>query len=324
MSVFQKAVRAKAKLRLGLSGASGSGKTMGALLVAYGITGDWEKIAVIDTEHASASLYANYSQNDIEIGEFLTAIIQPPYEPEKYISMIKEAERSGAEVIIIDSLSHAWSGDGGLLDRKGKLDDKPNANTWTSWRTITPVHNRLVSSILDSKCHIIATTRAKQDYVQEKDASGKIIIRKVGMSPIQRDGMEYEFTTFIDIDSFHNASTSKDRTSLLDGKVFRLDAETGRQLKEWLENGVDIVQDSPYASIAQAKRMFAIAAGIVPKEKVEEVVKMAINAFEIESTKKIPKEKYEYICKHLEELCNIMAVPEPEEVPITQSLSEVS
>lgn len=236
---FIKAERKKARLRLGISGVAGSGKTMGALLAAYGITGDWGKIAVIDTEYASASLYADYKKNGIEIGQFMTATIEAPFEPEKYIALIKEAERAGMEVIIIDSLTHAWAGEGGLLDRQGKVADK-TGNSWTAWRGITPVHNTLVNSLLESPCHIIATLRAKQDYVQEKDEkTGKTTIKKVGINPIQRDGMEYEFTTFIDIDNSHTATTSKDRTSLLDGKSFRLGIETGRQLKEWLEKGVE-------------------------------------------------------------------------------------
>lgn len=241
MSMMRKAQRRKSKLRLGISGPAGSGKTFSSLLMAYGITGDWDKICLIDTENGSGDLYAGYNQDGIEIGEFNIISLSAPYTPEKYTAAIKDCEVNGIECIVIDSLSHAWSGEGGLLDKKGQIETsgKPGVNSWTAWRDITPMHNRLVESILSSKCHVIATLRAKMDYVQEKDGSGKTVIRKVGMNPIQRDGMEYEFTIFMDINQDHNASASKDRTSLFDGKVWRPGVDTGRQLLDWLEIGVD-------------------------------------------------------------------------------------
>ena len=238
---MRKATRTKAKLRLGISGPAGGGKTFGSLLVAFGITNDWSKICVIDTENHSGELYANYKLNGIEIGEFNYIEITSPYTPEKYMAAIHEAEAAGIECIIIDSLTHAWSGEGGLLDKKGQIEKSGRAgvNSWTAWRDITPMHNRLVDAILQSQTHMIATLRAKMETIQEKDESGKTVVRKLGMNPIQRDGMEYEFTTFIDVDQNHQATTSKDRTSLLDGKVFCLSVDTGRLLLAWLETGID-------------------------------------------------------------------------------------
>lgn len=245
---MRKATRTKAKLRLGISGPAGGGKTFGSLLVAFGITSDWNKICVIDTENHSGELYANYNKNGVEIGQFNYIEIVSPYTPEKYTLAIHEAEAAGIECIIIDSLTHAWSGEGGLLDKKGQIEksNKPGVNSWTAWRDITPMHNRLIDSILTSKAHIIATLRAKMETVQEKDDRGKTIIRKLGMNPIQRDGMEYEFTTFIDVDQNHQATTSKDRTSLFDGKVFSLGVDAGKLLLGWLETGADM-QPQPSA-----------------------------------------------------------------------------
>jgi hypothetical protein len=239
---MRKAQRRKAKARVGISGPAGAGKTFGSLLTAYGICGDWEKICLIDTENGSGELYADYNMNGIAIGGYNIIPLASPYSPDKYTAAIKECEAAGIEVIIIDSLSHAWSGEGGMLDKKGQIErsGKPGINSWTAWRDVTPMHNRLVESILTSKSHIIATLRAKMDYVQEKDPeTGKQVVRKVGMNPIQRDGMEYEFTIFVDVDQSHQATTSKDRTSLFDGKMFTLGVDTGRQLLTWLEQGVD-------------------------------------------------------------------------------------
>lgn len=239
------AQRSKAKLRLGISGPAGSGKSMSSLLMAYGITNDWSRISVIDTENNSADLYANYSHNGIEIGVFNVCPISTPYTPEKYIAAIKECEVAGDTLIIIDSLTHAWAGEGGLLDKKGQIEKsgRPGVNSWTAWRDITPMHNRLVESILTSKCHIIATLRAKMEHVQEKDpTTGKTVVRKIGMNPIQRDGMEYEFTVFIDVDQDHSATSSKDRTSLVDGLVFKPGIDTGKAFLAWLETGADVIE----------------------------------------------------------------------------------
>lgn len=235
---MRKAQRKKAKLRLGMSGPAGAGKTLSSLLMAYGITGDWEDICLIDTENHSGDLYADYHQNGIDIGEYNIIDISAPYSPEKYIAAIKECEREGIKAIVIDSLTHAWAGDGGLLDKKGQIEKK-TGNGWTAWRDITPLHNQLVETILQSSCHVICTLRAKMEHVQEKDSQGKTVIRKVGMNPIQRDGMEYEFTVFIDIDQDHQATCSKDRTSIFDGKMWTPGIETGRLLLDWLETGID-------------------------------------------------------------------------------------
>jgi hypothetical protein len=224
--------RKKSKLRLAISGVAGGGKTYSALLIAYGITGDWTKITIIDTENNSADLYA-------DLGKYNVIELPKPFTPEKYTEAIHMCEDAGDEIIIVDSLTHAWAGEGGLLEQKGKIEDK-TGNGWTAWRSITPQHNRLVETILQSSCHIICTLRAKMDYVQEKDpTTGKTVIRKVGMGSIQRDGMEYEFTVFFDIDQKHNVESTKDRTKLFDGQYFVPTTRTGKLLKDWLEAGTD-------------------------------------------------------------------------------------
>ena len=223
---FRKAERRKAKLRLGLVGPAGSGKTYSSLLIAFGLGG---RIALIDTENSSGDLYAH-------LGDYDVCTLEAPYKVEKYLAAIAEAEREGYDVIIIDSLSHAWAGTGGLLDQKGRIEDK-SGNGWAAWRSVTPMHNNLIDAMLTSKCHIIATMRAKTEYVQERDEKGKAVIRKVGMAPVQRDGMDYEFTVVCDLDVQHSATTSKDRTSIFDGQVFVPSQETGRKLLDWLEAG---------------------------------------------------------------------------------------
>ena len=229
---FRTAERKKAKLRLGLVGPSGSGKTYSSLLIAKGIGG---RIALIDTENGSGDLYAGMK----DIPQYDISTMSAPYTVEKYLEAIKEAEQAGYSVIIIDSLSHAWAGEGGLLDKQGKIADSGRGNSYTAWRQVTPLHNQLIEKMLTSPCHIIATMRTKVDYVVEADSKGKQVPKKIGLAPIQREGMDYEFTVVFDIDLNHNAQVSKDRTASFDGQIFKPGEETGSTLRAWLDTGSD-------------------------------------------------------------------------------------
>lgn len=231
--VIRKAERKKAKLRLGISAPSGAGKTYSGLLIAYGITGDWEKVGMIDTEYGSGELYA-------DLGEYRVISLEPPFTPQKYVEAIKMFEVNGFGAIVIDSLSHAWNGEGGVLEIVDKTSS--SKNKFAAWRDATPMHNELVNAMLGSRCHIIATMRSKTEYILEDDGKGKKVPRKVGMAPIQRDGMEYEFTVMLDMTHDHVAHATKDRTRLLDGKHFVPSEQTGKELLEWLETGVDAEQ----------------------------------------------------------------------------------
>ncbi|MFN8993634.1 MAG: AAA family ATPase [Pseudomonadota bacterium] len=242
---IRKASRKRAKLRLGISAPSGAGKTMGALLLAFGITGDWDKIGMIDTEEGSGELYVGVQKHGIEIGEFQYIRISKDFSPVHYVDAVKAFEASGVEVIIIDSLTHAWAGTEGLLDKQGKVAAK-SGNSYTAWRDVTPQHNALVNSMLQSKCHIIATMRSKVEYALQDGDNGKKKVVKMGMAPIQREGMEYEFTAFFEVDSNSIASPSKDRTDLfstlnaagqLDKRSFVITPKVGEELLGWLNKG---------------------------------------------------------------------------------------
>lgn len=226
---FRKAERKQVKLKIGLSAPSGAGKTYSALLIAHGICDDWEKIAVIDTENGSAELYSN-------LGEYCVQSITPPFTPQKYIDAIKEAEIEGFKVLIIDSLSHAWTGEGGLLDMQDKaVKASKSGNSYTAWREITPEHNRLVDAILQSDLDIIVTTRAKAEYVVTDD-NGKKGYKKIGLAPVFREGLEFELTTFFDMTQEHVATASKDRTGMFE-KSFIPTEETGKQFNDWRNSG---------------------------------------------------------------------------------------
>lgn len=227
------AERKQAKLRIGFAAPSGAGKTYSSLLLARGIASAWDKICVIDTEHGSAELYSDLGNYNV-----ITLTAKTGFQPDNYADAIKAAEDAGMEVIILDSLSHAWNEEGGLLDQADKRTSG-GGNRFTVWADLTPQHRRLVNAMLQSDCHIIGTMRSKQEYALEKDEkTGKSTVKKLGMAPVQRDGMEYEFTTFFDIDINHYATASKDRTGLFAKKPpFTITEETGQMFKEWNQSG---------------------------------------------------------------------------------------
>ncbi len=235
---FQKVTREKSKLRLALAGPSGAGKTLSALLLAYGITNDWSKIALIDTEHGRAKFYANRS--DFGTGEFLYQEMTAPYSPEKYISMVNEgAEAVGEDgVVIVDSFSHAWNNSGGVLEIKENLEGGNSKKSFSAWAEAGKIQNNLVNSILSVNCHTIVTMRTKMAYAIEQNENGKNVPVKLGLEPVQRENTEYEFDIVLNIARNHIANASKD-TTFLDTWSGVITSELGKSLKSWLDDGVE-------------------------------------------------------------------------------------
>ncbi|HDL1210279.1 TPA: ATP-binding protein [Mannheimia haemolytica] len=228
---FQKAERKKSKLRLALTGPSGSGKTYGALLLTSGLS---NKIAVIDTEKGSASLYSHLVDFDV-------LELDPPYTPERYRQALKLAVDAGYEVVIIDSITHEWSGVGGCLEINDNIANaKYRSNTWSAWNETTPRHRAFIDDILACPAHVIATARSKTETAQV-EVNGRKQVKKFGMKAEQRDGFEYEFTIVLDIThEDHFAMPSKDRTELFDGDPIKLSKEVGEKIKQWLDSGSEI------------------------------------------------------------------------------------
>lgn len=251
MSLFKKASRSQSRLRLALVGPSGSGKTFSGLSIATELTtqlggtignGTPGRIAVIDTEHGSASKYAGVPYGETRFQFDVLELAQ--FDPRSYIEAIQAAESEGYSVLIIDSLSHAWSGKGGALELVDKAAKRSKSNnTFMAWRDVTPLHNALVDAMIGSGCHIIATMRSKVDYVMESDpTTGKITPRKVGLAPIQREGMDYEFDLVGDLDLDHNLAVTKTRCAGLDGEVFHKPGRRlGTALASWLSDGAPVI-----------------------------------------------------------------------------------
>jgi len=223
--MFHHAQRKQSKLRLAMTGASGSGKTYSALLLAQGLGGN---IAVADTERGSAALYSH-------LFDFDTVEIEPPYQIKKWIDIFDSAVESNYNVLILDSITPLWSGEGGLLEMKEQLSKHSGKNSFTAWADVTPLYNKFVERMLNANIHIIATIRAKAEYAMETDG-GRTVVKKIGLGPQFRDGIDYEFTTVFDIASDHSALVSKDRSGLFDAKTpFVIGKETGQKIGKWLE-----------------------------------------------------------------------------------------
>lgn len=219
---FKRAERKQVKLKLWLFWPSGSGKTMSALKLARGMVDDRSKVAVIDTENWSASLYA-------DIWGFDTSVLVPPFSPERYIEVIKEAYRAWYEVLIIDSVTQEWKGKWWILDMKESM-------TWNDFAKrgqLTKEHNKFWQAILQVPIHVIVTGRTKEEYAMVTGTDWRLKVEKAGTNIEQRDWVEYELTVAFTLDIKHNATSSKDRTWLfMDKPWFVMSEETGKILKE--------------------------------------------------------------------------------------------
>jgi hypothetical protein len=240
---FTKATKKRAKLRMALIGPSGSGKTYTALKVAqYLVPGG--RVAVIDTERGSASKYAD--QFEFDVLELET------FHPERYIRGIAEAQQAGYDVLIIDSLSHAWMGKDGALELVDKAAKRTQGNnSFAAWRDVTPLQNALVDAIIGANLHIIATLRSKMEHAIDRDERGKTTVRKVGLAAIQRDGLEYEFDVVADMAIEGNTLTvSKTRCPALhEAVISKPGREIADTLRAWLTDGA-AVEETPSSPTA--------------------------------------------------------------------------
>ena len=222
---LRKAVRKEQKLRINMSGVSGSGKTYSALLLAKGLLGGGsalDDVGVLCTENGSADLYCH-------LGGYACEHMSQPFSPDRYVKAIEYFASEDIKCMIIDSASHEWEGAGGCLEIHASFGGQ-----FSDWAKVTPMHKRFLDAITGAPMHIITTTRRKTDYVVEKNNKGKMAPRKVGLKEVQRDGYEYELTVSFDINIDHFAVSSKDRTSLFESGVpFKISEETGLMLRKW-------------------------------------------------------------------------------------------
>jgi hypothetical protein len=225
---LKQANKGNVRMRIALHGPSGSGKTYSALQLAFGLS-KTQNIAIIDTEASSAELYSH-------LGSFSVLTMDPPFTPERFITALTACEDHGCDVIIIDSLSHAWEGSGGILEIHGGMP----GNSFANWSKVMPRHNALIQRFMHSSAHIICTLRAKQDYVIH-ERNGRMSPEKVGLKPVQKEGIDYEFTLALELDVHHNAKASKDRTGLfVNQPPFKVSKGTGVKIDGWCKESSEL------------------------------------------------------------------------------------
>ena len=261
--MFKPASREQSRLRMTIDGPAGAGKTYTALRLAHALAAGG-RIAFIDTEHGSASKYVGEAPDGIPWAFHAHEL--KTYSPEVYTESIIAAGGAGYTVLIIDSLSHAWEGKGGALEIK----DRAGGTDWKAWRAVTPIHGRMIDAILASPCHVITTMRSRMEHVQEQE-NGRTVVRKVGMAPVQRPGMEYEFDIVGDIDYAHIMRVSKSRCSAVqDMQVEKPGPAFMAPIIDWLTSGApSVARPSVDELVLQARALRA--EGRTPKAIAEKL-----------------------------------------------------
>jgi len=227
-----KATQVKSRARIALQGPAGSGKTYSALILAQGFGG---KVYVIDTERGTAAKYAREWKGF----EYYVVPFEPPYTPKRFVDAIQYCVDQGADVIIIDSLSHEWSGEGGALEMVDTSKSKYGSNTYYAWRDVTPAHNQMIDAMLQCDAHLISTMRTKVAYAEVME-NGRTHYQKKGLDPIQRAGVDYEFDIVMELDLGHRAIVTKSRYSNVADAVFSPISKTdGEKIIKWIETGED-------------------------------------------------------------------------------------
>ncbi len=232
---FTTATNKRAKLRLAIAGLPGSGKTWTSLSIAQGLV-PGGRVAVIDTERGSASLYANKFPFDV--------LELEKHGASDYIEAIELASSSGYDVIVIDSLSHAWINS---LEQVDQIAERGSGNSFTAWRKVSPAHNKLIDSILSCPTHVITTMRSKVEYALQDNEKGKKEPKKIGLAPVQRAGVEYEMTIWGDLDLEHRMLISKSRADAIQvGETIDRPGEVfARRLRAWLDDGAEPTPVAP-------------------------------------------------------------------------------
>ena len=286
--MIEDAIREKLSMSIALIGSSGSGKTLSALLLAKGVirakypelseTSEefWAKIGVIDTEHRRSRLYADTDLTGEFIGRFKTIDFTAPFSTDRYRLAVDAFKKAGVDVIVIDSISHAWEGEGGILEVQQDLGGR-----YQDWKTVKPFIRDFYRTLTEKDIHIISTIRTKQDYQVETSATGQLKVTKLGLKPIQKDDIEFELQIAWNVDMEHIATATKDNSGLFDGNPKRLTVEDGSMIYEWVEKGKDMSEEKEKQRMVYVDRLSAIAENdsVVVQDKLSKYLAQAQKKF---------------------------------------------
>ena len=249
MHEFKPGVREAVGLLIGLIGSSGSGKTMSAMRLATGIVGPGNKFAIIDTESRRALHYADQFQFD-------HCELSAPFRPTSYAETIKTADTAGYKAIVVDSVSHEWAGEGGILDWQeeelnrmaGNDYQKREACKMAAWIKPKMSHKQMIQRLLQSKAHLILCFRAEEKIKMAKDATGKMQIIPQGWQPVCSKEMPYELTVSFLLHSDKPGIGQPIKLQEQHKAIFPtgklLDESSGKAVAEWAKGGVKTTESS--------------------------------------------------------------------------------
>lgn len=235
--IFRKAVREDVGLIIGLIGPSGGGKTFTAMRLASGMAGG-SKFCVIDTEAGRAKHYAD--QFKFDHGD-----LKPPFRPSHYADAIHAADAQGYKVIVVDSMSHEWAGEGGILDWQEDELDRMAGDDWkkreackmAAWIKPKMQHKQMVQRLLQVRAHLILCFRAEEKVAMERDEKGKIQIIPKGWMPICEKNLPYELTVSMlltpDRPGFPNPIKLQEQHKALFPLDRPINEETGQRIAAW-------------------------------------------------------------------------------------------
>lgn len=235
---IRQAEREGARLVIGISGISGSGKTYTALQLAWGLANyDSSKVGFLDTENRRGSLYADaLKDKDGKVHKFLIADLDAPFSPARYKQAILEFQAAGVEVLVIDSVTHEWEGQGGCHE----IAKPPGSNLKVArWNDAKAEHKSFIGALLQCDMHIITTIRARQKVELKKGADGKTEYVPLGVLPIQEENFMFEMTA-----SMMMWNEGKEQEVLkcpaelrgiLGRQVGYITAADGKALRDWVD-----------------------------------------------------------------------------------------
>lgn len=233
---FEEVNREGVPQKIGIMGPAGAGKTMGAIKLAIGMASATDKVYVIDTENRRAKSYDYLTKGDGK--KFRHLGLTGPYSPAIYMEAFNLAVEKGAEVVVIDSLSHVWEAEGGILNTKEMMDAKNSSNTFTNWSAAKRPLGLLIRKILNSEIDVVISIRSKMDYGQEFDDTKKRnVVKSHGLQPVMQPGFEYELMTLLYVDDSHIPTVRKDLTGTLYSIMEPIDYKHGEAIREWKAGG---------------------------------------------------------------------------------------
>ena len=240
--IFKPAVREAVPLLLGVIGQTGSGKTFSAMRIASGIVGKGNRFALIDTESKRALHYADKF-------DFDHCELTPPFRPENYADAIRAADKAGYKAIVVDSMSHEWAGEGGILDWQEEELARMAGDDWkkreackmAAWIKPKIAHKQMVQRLLQVRSHLILCFRAEDKVKMEKDDRGKIQIVPAGIQPICSKEMPYELMASFLLTSDRPGYPQPLKLQEQHKPMFPLNnplsEESGHLISEWAKGG---------------------------------------------------------------------------------------